>query len=177
VAVALSAQTTDVQVNKATLWLFQNVKHPAQMLELGLEKLENEIKTLNYYKTKARNIIKMAGDLIERFEGQVPCTLADLTSLAGVGLKTASVVLNTAFGQPIIAVDTHVHRVANRLEMVSTKKPEETAKIIHERIPGEFLQTAHHLLILHGRYVCKAQNPSCESCILQKHNLCNFKKC
>ncbi len=168
VAVILSAQATDISVNKVTQSLFKIVDNPQKMLEIGEEKLKKYISTIGLFNGKASNIIKMSKILIEKFNGQIPQNFEQLNSLPGVGRKTANVVLNCAFGIPTIAVDTHVFRVANRLGLVSEINEEKTEKALLKIIPKEFLQYAHHWLILHGRYVCKARKPDCQNCQIAK---------
>lgn len=172
VAVVLSAQTTDIQVNKATKGLFEVVQSAQDMLNLGIDKLQDYIKTLNYYKTKSANVIKLSQDLVDKFGSEVPRVLEDLISLAGVGIKTANVVLNTAFGEGVIAVDTHVHRVCNRVGICKTTTPAQTSEMLPEVVPSQYKKDAHHLLILHGRYVCKAKKPICENCVIRE--LCRY---
>lgn len=166
VAVVLSAQSTDVGVNLATRKLFQVADTPEKMLELGEERLIPYIKTIGLYKNKARNIIKLSGLLMEKFDGQVPSSREALESLPGVGRKTANVVLNMWFKHPAQAVDTHIFRVGNRTGIAPGKDVMEVERAIEDRIPAEFQQHAHHWLILHGRYVCKARKPNCEECII-----------
>jgi endonuclease-3 len=168
VAVILSAQATDISVNKVTQSLFKIVDNPQKMLEIGEEKLKKYISTIGLFNGKASNIIKMSKILIEKFNGQIPQNFEQLNSLPGVGRKTANVVLNCAFGIPTIAVDTHVFRVANRLGLVSEINEEKTEKALLKIIPQEFLQYAHHWLILHGPYVCKARKPDCQNCQIAK---------
>ena len=164
VAVVLSAQSTDVGVNKATAKLFETVQTPEAMLELGEEALKSHIKTIGLYNTKAKNIMKLSQQLIDTYNSEVPQNREALESLAGVGRKTANVVLNTVFGQETIAVDTHVFRVANRTGITKAKTVEETEAQLMKRIAGKWLQHAHHWLILHGRYICKAPKPKCAIC-------------
>lgn len=166
VAVVLSAQSTDVGVNLATRKLFQIADTPEKMLELGEERLIPYIKTIGLYKNKARNVIKLSGLLMEKFDGQVPSSREALESLPGVGRKTANVVLNMWFKHPAQAVDTHIFRVGNRTGIAPGKDVMEVERAIEDRIPAEFQQHAHHWLILHGRYVCKARKPNCEECII-----------
>lgn len=166
VAVVLSAQSTDVGVNLATRKLFQVADTPEKMLELGEERLIPYIKTIGLYKNKARNVIKLSGLLMEKFDGQVPSSREALESLPGVGRKTANVVLNMWFKHPAQAVDTHIFRVGNRTGIAAGKDVMEVERAIEDRIPAEFQQHAHHWLILHGRYVCKARKPNCEECII-----------
>jgi endonuclease-3 len=173
VAVALSAQATDVGVNKATAALFQAVSTPAEMLALGEEGLKEHIKTIGLYNSKAKNVIKAAEILVREFDGEVPRDRAALETLPGVGRKTANVVLNIAFGEPTIAVDTHLFRVCNRTGLAKGKTPLEVETKLEKRVPKPYLRHAHHWLILHGRYVCKARKPDCPNCIVR--DLCGFK--
>ena len=164
VAVALSAQATDVGVNKATRALFAKVKTPKEMLELGEEGLKEHIKTIGLYNTKARNVIAAARILVDEFDGEVPQAREKLEKLPGVGRKTANVVLNVAFGQPMIAVDTHIFRVANRTGLAPGKDPLAVELKLEKLVPETFIHGAHHWLILHGRYICKARTPECWRC-------------
>jgi endonuclease-3 len=164
VAVALSAQATDVGVNKATRSLFAQVKTPQQMLALGEERLKEHIKTIGLFNTKAKNVIAAARILVEEFGGEVPQDREKLEKLPGVGRKTANVVLNVAFGQPTIAVDTHILRVANRTGLAPGKNPLEVELELSKVTPEPFVTHAHHWLILHGRYICKARTPECWRC-------------
>lgn len=173
VAVVLSAQATDVGVNKATKELFRSVDSPEKMIALGEDELKKHIKTIGLFNSKAKNIIALSHDLITKHNSIVPEDFNALKNLPGVGIKTANVVLNCAFGHPTMAVDTHVFRVSNRIGFVKTKRPEETGDKLIKIIPKEFLQHAHHWLILHGRYVCKARKPECHSCVI--NDLCEFK--
>jgi endonuclease-3 len=174
VAVILSAQATDKGVNKATAQLFRAANTPASILKLGVPGLSSFIKSIGLYNAKAKNIIATCQALLEQHGGEVPATREALEALPGVGRKTASVILNTAFGQPEIAVDTHIFRVANRTGLA----PGKTVRIVEDKlakfVPVEFRQDAHHWLILHGRYVCKARNPSCPNCILL--DLCEYRR-
>lgn len=173
VAVILSAQATDVGVNKATKSLFAVVDTPQKMLDLGLEGLTSHIKTIGLYPSKAKNILAMSQILVDRFQGKIPHTREDLESLPGVGRKTANVVLNVAFQVPTIPVDTHIFRVANRLKIACGKTPLEVERGLEKAIPEKFRVHAHHWLILHGRYVCKARVPLCPTCIL--NDLCPYE--
>lgn len=164
VAVALSAQATDVSVNIATRKLFQVADTPETMLALGEEGVREHIKTIGLFNTKSKNLILMAKQLLERHDGKVPTDRDALEQLAGVGRKTANVVLNIAFGLPTIAVDTHVFRVANRTGLARGRTPLEVETKLQKVTPAEFLQHAHHWLILHGRYLCKARTPECWRC-------------
>lgn len=172
VAVLLSAQSTDVGVNKATRLLFPLADTPQKMLALGEEGVRERVKTLNYFNTKAKNVVAMSKRLVEDFGGAVPRTMEDLVSLPGVGRKTASVVMNIAFQVPHIAVDTHIFRVANRIPLVVTNTPLETQEPLEKRVPDAFRLHAHHWLILHGRYVCKARAPECARCLI--NDLCRY---
>ena len=174
VAVALSAQATDVSVNKATARLFPVANTPQALLALGEARLRGYIKTIGLYQTKAKNVIALCQLLIERHGGEVPDDRAALEALPGVGSKTASVVLNVAFGHPTIAVDTHIFRIANRTGLGPGKTPDAVSAKLEKLTPKEFLQDAHHWLILHGRYVCKARTPECWRCVIA--DLCKFKK-
>ncbi len=173
VAVILSAQATDVGVNKATRALFEKVKTPEEMLALGESGLKRYIRTIGLYNNKAKNIIAMSRDLVEKHGGQVPRERAALEALAGVGRKTANVVLNVAFGEPVIAVDTHIFRVANRTGLAPGKTPLAVERKLEEVVPERFRRHAHHWLILHGRYVCKARKPDCPACVVA--DLCAYE--
>jgi endonuclease-3 len=164
VAVVLSAQATDVSVNKATAALFAKVKTPEQMLKLGEAGLKTYIRTIGLFNTKAKNVIALSARLVKDYGGEVPPSREALITLPGVGRKTANVWLNCVLGAPTIAVDTHVFRVANRLGLCRTKTPEATEVALEKVIPKKFLRYAHHWLILHGRYLCKARRPECERC-------------
>ena len=163
-AVLLSAQATDRSVNKATRELFAIACTPRQMLALGLDRLTESIKSIGLYRTKAKNLLETCRLLIERHGGRVPSTRAELEALPGVGRKTANVVLNVAFGEPTIAVDTHIFRVANRTGLAVGASPLDVELQLLERVPAEYLSHAHHWLILHGRYICQARRPLCEQC-------------
>lgn len=174
VAVILSAQATDISVNKATPGLFAVADSPSAMLRLGVAGLKKHIRSIGLYNTKAKNIIATCRMLEKKYAGEVPCTRAGLESLPGVGRKTANVILNTAFGEPTIAVDTHIFRVANRTGIAPGKSPLEVEKRLLRLVPGEFRQDAHHWLILHGRYICKAQRPLCPQCPIA--DLCEYRR-
>ncbi len=174
IAVILSAQATDKGVNKATDKLFAIANTPEAIAALGLEKLKTYVKTIGLYNTKANNIIKTCKLLIDMHESKVPQKREDLEALPGVGRKTANVVLNTAFGQPTMAVDTHIFRVANRTGIAPGKTVLEVEKRLVKFIPEEFLLDAHHWLILHGRYTCMARKPRCGACIIE--DLCEYRK-
>jgi len=173
VAVVLSAQATDVGVNKATPALFAVADAPAKMLALGEERLTEMIRTIGLFRTKARNIIALSRMLIEQHGGQVPRDREALEKLPGVGRKTANVVLNVAFGEPTIAVDTHIFRVANRTGLAPGKTPFEVEQGLERVTPAQYKRGAHHWLILHGRYVCKARKPDCPVCVVA--DLCRYK--
>ena len=173
IAVMISAQMTDAGVNKATRDLFAKYKTPEAIVKLGEAKLLGFFKSINYNKTKAKNVIAMSRALIENFGGVVPADRDALESLAGVGRKTANVVLNVAFDQPTMAVDTHVFRVSNRTGLAAGKDPLEVEAKLLKVVPAKWARHAHHWLILHGRYVCKAKKPECYTCVLQ--DLCAYK--
>ncbi len=172
IAVILSAQATDVGVNKATRGLFAAAPTPAKMLALGETGLKRHIATIGLYNTKAKNILATCGMLIEQHDGEVPCTREALEALPGVGRKTANVVLNTAFGEPTIAVDTHIFRVANRTGLARGKMVRAVEDKLMKVVPVPFVPDAHHWLILHGRYVCKARKPDCPHCVIR--DLCAY---
>ncbi|MFZ9679370.1 MAG: endonuclease III, partial [Quisquiliibacterium sp.] len=173
VAVLLSAQATDRSVNIATRRLFARANTPQAILELGLENLSREIQTIGLYRSKARHLIETCQLLLERHHGEVPRSREALEALPGVGRKTANVVLNTAFGEPTIAVDTHIFRVSNRTGIAPGKTPMQVEQRLVKLVPAEFRQDAHHWLILHGRYVCKARKPECWRCPIAQW--CEFK--
>jgi endonuclease-3 len=173
VAVILSAQATDKGVNLATARLFPVANTPQAILALGLENLESYIKTIGLYRAKAKSIMGTCQILADQYGGEVPDSRAALESLPGVGRKTANVILNTAFGQPTIAVDTHIFRLGNRLGLAPGKTPLEVEQKLLKTTPKEYLHDAHHLLILHGRYVCIARKPKCGQCVIR--DLCEYK--
>lgn len=173
IAVILSAQATDVGVNKATDRLYPVANTPEAILALGVDGLKEYIKTIGLFNSKAENVIKTCRILIERHDSQVPDNREALEALPGVGRKTANVVLNTAFGQPAMAVDTHIFRVSNRTGIAPGKNVLEVENRLMRLVPGEFLLDAHHWLILHGRYTCVARKPKCGSCLIE--DLCEFK--
>ncbi|MGH8084925.1 MAG: endonuclease III [Lysobacter sp.] len=173
VAVTLSAQATDVGVNKATRKLFPVANTPEKVAALGVDKLKPYIATIGLFNTKAANVVAMAEQLIEHHGGEVPCDRESLEALPGVGRKTANVVLNTAFGEPTMAVDTHIFRVANRTGLAPGKNVREVEDLLVRVIPPEYLHDAHHWLILHGRYVCKARVPDCPHCAIR--DICRYK--
>jgi endonuclease-3 len=173
VAVVLSAQATDVGVNRATKELFPVADTPEKMVALGETGLKRHIKTIGLFNTKARNVIALSRILIDRYRGEVPRSREVLESLPGVGRKTANVVLNIAFGEPTLAVDTHVFRVANRTGIARGKTPREVEDGLMKAVPKKYLRHAHHWLILHGRYICLARRPKCPDCAIR--DLCEFK--
>jgi len=172
IAVMLSAQATDVSVNKATIQLFPVANTPEKILALGEEALKQYIKTIGLFNTKAKNVIKTCEILLQKFNGVVPDDRSALESLPGVGRKTANVILNTAFGHPVMAVDTHIFRVSNRTGLAPGKDPLAVELALEKRVPDAFKKDAHHWLILHGRYVCTARKPLCKTCALL--DLCQF---
>jgi endonuclease-3 len=173
VAVVLSAQATDAGVNKATPALFALADTPAKMAALGEEKVRETIKTIGLFRSKAKNVVALSRLLIERHKGKVPQTREELTALPGVGRKTANVVLNIAFHQPTIAVDTHIFRISNRLPLAKGKTPEAVEAGLERVVPEAYRLHAHHWLILHGRYICKARKPCCDRCLIA--DLCRYQ--
>ncbi|MCB1378690.1 MAG: endonuclease III [Alphaproteobacteria bacterium] len=173
VAVVLSAQATDESVNRATAPLFAIAETPEKMVQLGEERLREYIKSIGLYRTKAKNVVALSQILIDRYDGTVPEDRNALESLPGVGRKTANVVLNSAFGQPTIAVDTHIFRLGNRIGLAPGKTPQEVELKLLKCVPKEYLRHAHHWLILHGRYICKARKPECWRCPIA--DICKFK--
>jgi len=173
VAVALSAQATDKQVNKVTASLFQKVKKPEDILQMGFENFEQSIKSIGLYKSKARNLRKTA-QILAQGDGVIPDTQDELVKLPWVWEKTAKVILHVLYHQPVIAVDTHVHRICNRLGIVKTAQPLQTSKLLETLIPNQYKQIAHHAMILFGRYFCTARNPKCADCKLQE--ICRYYK-
>ena len=173
VAVVLSAQATDKGVNKATKSLFEKVKTPKDMLELGKEKLKKYIKTVGFYNSKSENIMKLSKALVEKFHNKIPNNMEDLLTLPGVGRKTANVILNSVFHKPVIAVDRHVLRVANRIGLAYGDDPEDIEMQLMKIVPKKWLMNAHHYLVLHGRYVCTARSPHCAECCIKE--LCAYE--
>lgn len=169
VAVVLSAQSTDKGVNRATKELFKIADTPQKILDLGIDKLKEYIKTIGLYNNKAKNIMAMSKDLVEKYNGEVPHDRQALENLAGVGRKTANVVLNVWFNEPTLAVDTHVFRISHRLDLSQGKNPLEVEKDLNSLLPEEFRKNANHWLVLFGRYICKAQNPDCANCPIAKY--------
>lgn len=174
VAVALSAQATDVGVNKATKALFASVSTPQQMLDLGLEGLTEHIKTIGLFRQKAKNVMALSQILVDGYGGEVPTSRAALMTLPGVGRKTANVVLNSLFGIPAQAVDTHIFRLGNRTHIAPGRDVDQVERAIEDNVPAEFQQNAHHWLILHGRYICQAKRPRCAVCIVA--DLCPYEE-
>ena len=173
IAVLLSAQASDAGVNKATAKLFPVANTPQAMLDLGLEGIMQYTRTIGLYKTKSKHIIETCKILVQQYGGEIPRTREELEALPGVGRKTANVVLNTAFRQPVMTVDTHIFRVANRTKLAPGKNVREVEDKLMKFIPKEFLLDAHHWLILHGRYTCKAQKPQCSKCLI--YDLCEYE--
>ncbi|WP_298915286.1 endonuclease III [uncultured Algimonas sp.] len=173
VAVALSAQATDVGVNRATRALFERADNPQAMLDLGEDAVRDHVKTIGLYRNKAKNVIKLSAMILEEFGGAVPTTRDDLVKLPGVGRKTANVVLNEAFGQPTMAVDTHIFRVANRTGMAPGKDPVEVELNLLRVTPDAYRMGAHHWILLHGRYTCVARTPKCYDCVIA--DLCRYR--
>ncbi|ADQ84953.1 endonuclease III [Methylovorus sp. MP688] len=174
IAVILSAQATDKGVNIATAKLFPVANTPQAIVDLGLEGLESYIKTIGLYRSKAKNVLATCRMLVEQYNSEVPRTRAALESLPGVGRKTANVILNTAFGEATIAVDTHIFRLGNRIGLAPGKTPLDVEKKLMKTVPREYMQDAHHLLILHGRYVCVARKPKCAACVI--YDQCEYKE-
>lgn len=174
VAVILSAQATDISVNKATKNLFPFYNTPEKILLLGEENLKKYIKTIGLYNSKAKNIIALCQILIDKYNSDIPSEFDELVKLPGIGRKTANVILNCAFGKPTMAVDTHVHRVSNRIGFSNGNTPEKVEKDLLKKIPNKWLKHGHHWLILHGRYVCKARKPLCTECLISEY--CKYYK-
>jgi endonuclease-3 len=174
IAVILSAQATDVSVNKATKDLFKTYNTPEKLIELGEDGLKKYIKTIGLYNAKAKNIIALCSILIDKYHSEIPSVFGELISLPGIGRKTANVILNCAFDKKTMAVDTHVYRVSRRIGLSSGKTPEQVEKDLLKKIPSKWLNHAHHWLILHGRYICKARKPLCEKCPIAAY--CKYYK-
>ncbi len=172
VATILAAQATDRQVNIITTELFRRAPDAESMSRMELDEVKSFVRSINYFNNKAKNILEVSRILFERYQGEVPETREELESLPGVGRKTANVVLGNAFGQPVMPVDTHVHRVSNRIGLVTTSKPEETEKELMKVIPEAWVITFHHYLLLHGRYTCKAKKPECADCTVS--SICDY---
>jgi endonuclease-3 len=173
ISVILSAQATDISVNKATVHLFKIANTAEKISSLSITKIESLIKNIGLFHTKAKNIHKTSEIIAQKYFGEIPKNREGLESLPGVGRKTANVILNTIFNEPVIAVDTHIFRLSNRIKLATAKTPLAVELKLTKFIPNEFLVDAHHLLILHGRYVCKAKNPDCNNCLINK--LCEYK--
>ena len=173
IAVILSAQATDISVNKATIQLFTIANTAEKISSLSIAKIESLIKNIGLFHTKAKNILKTSEIISQEYSGEIPCSRESLENLPGVGRKTANVILNTIFKEPVIAVDTHIFRLSNRIKLAPGNTPLAVELKLTKLIPNEFLVDAHNLLILHGRYVCKAKNPDCVNCII--HELCEYK--
>ena len=173
VSVVLSAQCTDVNVNNVTKNIYPKYNKPEHFVKLGRKKIEKLIKSIGLFRNKAKNVYFLSKELIAKYNGQVPKNFDDLYALPGVGRKTASVVLNEGFGLPTIAVDTHVFRVSNRTGLAYGKNPDEVQKNLYKVVPKKYLKKAGHILLLHGRYTCKARKPLCKKCVIRKY--CNFE--
>ncbi len=173
VSVVLSAQCTDVNVNNVTKNIYPMFNQPEHFLKLGRKKIEKLIKSIGLFRNKAKSIYNLSKQILEKHKGQVPNNFDELYALPGVGRKTANVVLNEGFGKPTIAVDTHIFRVSNRTKLAQGKNPDEVEKSLHKVVPKKYLKDAHHLLLLHGRYTCKARVPRCNQCVIKKY--CKFE--
>jgi len=176
VSVVLSAQCTDVNVNNVTKNIYPKYNKPKHFVKLGRKKIEKLIKSIGLFRNKAKSVYLLSKQLIEKHNGKVPKNFNDLLALPGVGRKTANVVLNEGFGLPTIAVDTHIFRVSNRTKLASGKNPDQVEQALYKVVPKKFLKNAHHLLLLHGRYICKARSPSCMKCVIIKHCEYNHKE-
>ena len=176
IAVILSAQATDISVNKVTPELFSVFPTPEDMYEAGSEKVLSFIRSIGLAPTKSKNIVATCGQLVENHDSEVPQNREQLEALAGVGRKTANVILNTAFGQPVIAVDTHIFRVSNRTGLAPGKNPDQVEQALYKVVPKKYLKDSHHLLLLHGRYTCKSRTPSCKKCVIVKYCKYNQKE-
>ena len=174
VSVVLSAQCTDVNVNNVTKYIYKKYNKPEHFVKLGRKRIEVLIKKINFFRNKAKSVYLLSKQLIEKHNSKIPKNFSDLIDLHGVGRKTASVVLNEGFGLPTIAVDTHVFRVSNRTGLASGKNPDEVQKNLYKIVPKRYLKNAGHILLLHGRYTCKARTPSCKTCVIIKY--CKYKK-
>ena len=173
ISVVLSAQCTDINVNNVTKNIYKKYYHPNHFKNLGEKKIKNLIKSIGLFNSKAKNIYNLSKILLEKYKGKIPKKFDELIQLPGVGRKTANVVLNAAFNKPTIAVDTHVFRVSNRTGLTNGKNPEQVEKQLIIKLPKKFLKKAHHLILLHGRHVCKARNPLCKKCVI--NNICLYK--
>ena len=173
VSVVLSAQCTDVNVNNVTKNIYPKYNKPEHFVKLGRKKIEKLIKSIGLFRNKAKSIYLLSKQLIEKHKGKVPKNFEDLLALPGVGRKTANVVLNEGFGLPTIAVDTHIFRVSNRTGLANGKNPDQVEQALYKVVPKKYLKDSHHLLLLHGRYTCKARSPSCKTCVIIKY--CKYK--
>jgi endonuclease-3 len=173
ISVVLSAQCTDINVNNVTKNIYKKYYHPNHFINLGEKKIRNLIKSIGLFNSKAKNIYNLSKILLEKYKGKIPKNFNELMQLPGVGRKTANVVLNAAFNKPTIAVDTHVFRVSNRTGLTNGKSPEQVEKQLIIKLPKKYLKKAHHLILLHGRHVCKARNPLCKKCVI--NNICLYK--
>jgi endonuclease-3 len=173
ISVVLSAQCTDINVNNVTKNIYKKYYHPNHFINLGEKKIRNLIKSIGLFNSKAKNIYNLSKILLEKYKGKIPKNFNELMQLPGVGRKTANVVLNAAFNKPTIAVDTHVFRVSNRTGLTNGKSPEQVEKQLIIKLPKKYLKKAHHLILLHGRHVCKARNPLCKTCVI--NNICLYK--
>ena len=176
VSVVLSAQCTDVNVNNVTKNKYPKYNKPEHFVKLGRKKIEKLIKSIGLFRNKAKSIYLLSKQLIEKHKGKVPKNFEDLLALPGVGRKTANVVLNEGFGLPTIAVDTHIFRVSNRTELATGKNPDQVEQALYKVVPKKYLKDSHHLLLLHGRYTCKARSPSCKTCVIIKYCKYNYKE-
>jgi len=176
VSVVLSAQCTDVNVNNVTKNIYPKYNKPEHFVKLGRKKIEKLIKSIGLFRNKAKSIYLLSKQLIEKHKGKVPKNFEDLLALPGVGRKTANVVLNEGFGLPTIAVDTHIFRVSNRTELATGKNPDQVEQALYKVVPKKYLKDSHHLLLLHGRYTCKARSPSCKTCVIIKYCKYNYKE-
>ena len=176
VSVVLSAQCTDVNVNNVTKNIYSKYNKPEHFVKLGRKKIEKLIKSIGLFRNKAKNIYLLSKQLIEKHKGKVPKNFENLLALPGVGRKTANVVLNEGFGLPTIAVDTHIFRVSNRTGLAVGKNPDQVEQALYKVVPKKYLKDSHHLLLLHGRYTCKARSPSCKACVIIKYCKYNYKE-
>ena len=176
VSVVLSAQCTDVNVNNVTKNIYPKYNKPEHFVKLGRKKIEKLIKSIGLFRNKSKSVYLLSKQLIEKHNGKVPKNFDDLHALPGVGRKTANVVLNEGFGLPTIAVDTHIFRVSNRTKLAEGKNPDQVEQALYKVVPNKYLKNAHHLLLLHGRYTCKARTPSCKTCVIIKYCKYNYKE-
>ena len=176
VSVVLSAQCTDVNVNNVTKNIYPKHNNPEHFVKLGRKKIEKLIKSIGLFRNKAKSVYLLSKQLIEKYNGKVPNNFETLYALPGVGRKTANVVLNEGFGHPTIAVDTHIFRVSNRTGLAAGKNPDQVEQALYKVVPKKYLKDSHHLLLLHGRYTCKARSPSCKACVIIKYCKYNYKE-